>query len=363
MYLKSTLFVETKYFLYTFLSTSIAFHSRHSLINVEESEMRAMVIQQYGGTDQLVMKDIPIPNPSRGEVLVKVKAFGINRAETYMRRGLWGDVAKVSGIECVGEVAEDPAGVFIRGQMVAALMGGMGRTRNGSYAQYTCVPATNIIPLKTNMEWGDLAAIPESYATAWSCLHENMKIKSGDTVFIRGATSALGQAAINIASNEDNIVVIASTRNPNHVSLLKELGCNDVFLDIGDLSRQVREKYPQGIDSVMDIVGNNTLLDSLKMVSKGGYVCNAGFLGGGEPIQFNPLVDMPCSVNLNFFASYRYGSDDHPLSAVPLQTIVDKSAQGIYRNKPSRIFAFEDIAAAHELMEKNAALGKIVVRV
>jgi len=246
--------------------------------------MKAIVINQYGGTDQLILKEIPMPDPQEGDVLISIKAFGINRAETYMRQGVWGDVAQVSGIECVGLVENDPSGKYEKGQYVAAIMGGMGRIRNGSYAEFTSVPSGNIFPIETSLCWTDFAAIPESYATAWACLHENMRIKEGDTVFIRGGTSALGQAAINIASNISNVSVISSTRLSDNIALLTDIGCIDVFIEKENLSEQLREKYPQGVNSVMDIVGNSTLRDSMKMVCKGGYVCNAGFLGGGEKL-------------------------------------------------------------------------------
>jgi len=97
--------------------------------------MRAIVFEEYGGPEKLIIKDLPVPEPGNGDVRVKVKAFGINRAETYMRKGVWGDVVRVSGIECVGEVDFDPSGVWRPGQKVAAIMGGLGRTRNGSYAE------------------------------------------------------------------------------------------------------------------------------------------------------------------------------------------------------------------------------------
>ncbi len=323
--------------------------------------MKAILINEYGDTDQLVIRDIPTPSPSADEVLIEVKAFGINRAEIYMRQGLWGDVAKVSGIECVGEIAQAPSGAFRKGQKVAAIMGGMGRTRNGSYAQMTCLPAGNVFALDTQMKWSDLAAIPESYATAWSCLFGNMNIAPGQTVFIRGGTSALGQAAINIASNIPDVTVISSTRNTQSADFLKQIGCADVLIEGPDLHKTMRKKFLQGIDAVMDIVGNTTLLDSLQMVKKGGTVCNAGFLGGGDPISFNPLLDMPSSVNLNFFASFMLGTEGYPLSQIPMQTIIERAATGIYRAKPARVFRFDDISSAHQLMEANGATGKIVV--
>src|SRR5215469_5087762 len=98
--------------------------------------MRAIVINQYGGPEHLVIRDLPIPEAMPGQVVIEVKAFGLNHAEVYFRKGVWGEVAKVSGIECVGLVKADPDGRFAVGQKVAALMGGMGRTFNGSYAQY-----------------------------------------------------------------------------------------------------------------------------------------------------------------------------------------------------------------------------------
>ena len=113
--------------------------------------MQAIVINQFGGPEQLVLRDIPTPAPAEGEVLIKVKAFGINRAETQMRAGTWFEAAPVSGIECVGQVEYDPSGSLVRGQTVAAIMGGMGRTRNGSYAEYTCVPSSFVFPLHTDL--------------------------------------------------------------------------------------------------------------------------------------------------------------------------------------------------------------------
>ncbi len=325
--------------------------------------MKAIVINKDGDTNQLVIKDIPTPVPQPDEILIKIKAFGINRAEIYMRQGLWGDVAEVSGIECVGLVENDPSGILSKGQKVAAIMGGMGLTRNGSYAEYTCLSTQNVFPVETSLSWVDFAAIPESYATAWSCLHENMNIKENETIFIRGGTSALGQAAINIAANIKGVTIISSTRSIERINELKALGCSKVFVENSMLNEKIREQYPAGIDSVMDIIGNTTLLDSLKMVKKNGAVCNAGFLGGSDPISFNPLVDMPPSVNLNFFASFQFGTDDFPIKNIPMQKIIENAEQGMYKIKPSNVFSFNEISKAHQLMESNNSGGKIVIEI
>jgi len=322
--------------------------------------MQAMVFNQFGGPEELVLTEIPTPVPENGKVLIKVKALGINRAEVYMRMGLFGEVAPVSGIECVGQVEYDPSGTLYSGQTVATITGGMGRTRNGSYAEYTCVPIQNVYPLKTDLDWATLAAIPESYATAWSCLFANLRISADQVLFVLGGTSALGQAAINIAKQE-GVTVLTSTRSASKVALLTELGAARVLIENGNLSEEVRAFYPDGIDGVLDIIGNSTLLDSLRMARKGGRVCVAGFLGSSEPVAFSWLANMPFGVDLNAFASLFYGTKDFPHSDVPMQKIVDRVANGTYKAKPVKVFPFEHIPEAHRLMESNSANGKIVV--
>lgn len=323
--------------------------------------MKAIVINQYGGPEQLKIEERQVPVPNASQVLIKVKAFGINRAETYMRQGAWGEVAEITGIECVGTVELDTTGRLAAGTKVVAIMGGMGRSINGSYAEYTCLPASNVVAINSDIAWDALAAIPESYATAWACLHDNMKLKPGDTVLIRGGTSALGQAAINIATNTKDVTVIASTRSSDCVEMLEKLGAAKVLIETAEMSSDLRVLFPAGLDSVIDIIGNSTLLDSLKMVKPGGYTCNAGFLGGGDALSFNPLSDLPCSVNLNFFASFMFGTEGFPLSNIPMQEIVDKVVSGTYIAAPKKVFEFEQIVDAHRLMESNATKGKIVV--
>ncbi len=324
--------------------------------------MNAIVRQRYGGPEELVIRKLPAPEPKPGHIVIEVKAFGVNHAETYMRKGEWGDVAKVSGIECVGLVDSDSDGRLARGQKVAALMGGMGRTINGSYAEFTQVPATNVVPIESDLPWEELAAIPESYATAWTCLHDNLAIAPDQTVLIRGATSALGQAALNIA-NRVGVRVLATTRNPARAAMLEELGADRILLEGPDLSHQVCKLYPGGIDGALELVGNSTILDSMTMIRRGGRVCLAGFLGGLASIaDFNPLLQMPSAIHLSFFASIVFGTPRFPLSEVPLQAMIDRAASGLYKAKPAKVFRFEEIQDAHRLMEANRANGKVVVR-
>jgi NADPH2:quinone reductase len=135
--------------------------------------MRAVVIDHFDGPESLTVKELPEPEPKPGHVVIEMKAFGINHAEMHLRKGEWAETAKVSGIECVGLVKSCPGGEFAAGAKVAALIGGLGRTINGSYAEYTRASVTGVAQIESDLP-EELAAIPESYATAWTCLFRNL---------------------------------------------------------------------------------------------------------------------------------------------------------------------------------------------
>src|SRR5262245_58461448 len=321
--------------------------------------MRAILRTEFGGPEVLVIREIPEPEPKEGYGLIQVKAFGLNHAELHMRKGQWAEIADVSGIECVGIVKSCPSGEFAVGTKVAALMGGLGRTINGSYAEYTRAPVSNVAPIESNLSWAELAVIPETYATAWTCLFRNLEIAKGQTLVIRGATSSFGQAALNMAVNA-GVNVIATSRNQGRFPMLESLGASRVEIERPDLSTRIAEA--KKVDAVLDLVGNSTILDSLNALRRGGRACLAGWLGGLEPIRdFNPLLQMASGVYLTFFGSFVFGTPGFPLSDVPLQAIAADLAAGRYQAKPSRVFRFEDIREAHKVMDANQANGKMVV--
>jgi NADPH:quinone reductase len=302
---------------------------------------------------------MPEPEPKLGHVVIEVKAFGINHAEMHMRKGEWAEAAEISGIECVGIVKSCPGGEFAVGAKVAALMGGLGRTINGSYAEYTRAPASNVALIESDLPWAELAAIPETYATAWTCLFRNLEIKKGQLLLIRGATSSFGQAALKMSVNA-GVRVIATTRNRERFSMLQKLGAERCEIERRDLSKHIAEA--KKIDAILDLVGNSVVLDSLAMLRRGGRACLAGWLGGLEPIaDFNPLLQMASGVYLTFFASFAFGTPGFPLSDVPLQKIAEDAAAGRLDVKPARIFGFDEIREAHRVMEANEAVGKMVV--
>jgi NADPH:quinone reductase-like Zn-dependent oxidoreductase len=296
-------------------------------------------------------------------VVIDVKAFGLNHAEIYFRKGAWGDVAEITGIECVGTVRSDPDARFTLGQKVMALVGGLGRSLNGSYAELVCAPNTNVVAVESELSWEELAAIPESYATAWTSLMGILALGKDQIIAIRGATSALGQAAVNIA-NHAGARVIATTRNPSRTAMLEALGAKEVLLESSELAKRIRERHLQGIDAVLDIVGNTAVLDSLAMLKRGGHACLVGFLGGGGPLSLEPVFQIPSGRHLTVFASALVtGTPEFSLREIPFQAIADRAAAGLYKAKPAKVFRFEDIQEAHRLAKSNAAGGKIVIRV
>jgi NADPH:quinone reductase-like Zn-dependent oxidoreductase len=312
--------------------------------------MRAIVLEKFGGPESLVYKEIPEPEPETGYVVIEVKAFGINHAEMHMRRGEWAEAAPVSGIECVGVVRSCPGGEFPVGAKVAALMGGLGRTINGSYAEYTRVIVSNVALIESDLPWAELAAIPETYATAWTCLFRNLEIQKGQLLVIRGATSSFGQAALKMAVNA-GARVIATTRSRERFALLQRLGAERCEIERPDLSKHIAEA--KKVDAVLNLIGNSV---------RGGRSCIAGFLGGLGPIpDFNPLLQMASGVYLTFFGSFAFGTPGFPLSDVPLQQIAEDAAAGRLDVKPARVFTFDEIREAHRVMEANEAGGKLVV--
>lgn len=326
--------------------------------------MRAIVVTEHGGPEVLRIEELPDPVANDGEVLIRVKAFGLNHADTYMRSGTWPFGIPVLGIEAAGTVEDDPSGRLEPGRPVIAIVGGMARDRNGSYAELVTVPASNVVPIETSLSWAELAAIPEVYATAWTALHSNLALQSGQSVLIRGATSTVGRAAINIAADL-GAHVIATTRNPAREQELRELGADEVLIDDGELAPTVRATHPDGVDAVLELVGNSALRDSLKAVRPTGGLCLVGFLGGLEPIaDFDPLLDLPSGVRLTTFASaFVLGDEYFPTTDVPLQQIVDKATSGVFQAKPARVFQLDQIVDAHRLIEAGQANGKLVVEI
>lgn len=320
--------------------------------------MKAAILHDPGPAENLQLVDLPIPEPIDGKVLVKVRAFGLNRSELMTRKGLSPSVnfPRILGIECVGEVEFDPSGEYPKGQQVMAFMGEMGRNYDGSYAEYTMLPKEVIYPFTSSLPWEILGAIPEMYQTVHGSLFLALGIQRGETLLIRGGTSSVGLLAAQVANNL-GLTVLATTRSQKKLEKLLQNGAAHALLDDGNLQEQVRRLYPDRIDKVLELVGTVTLKDSLHCVKPGGAVCMTGMLSESWSIpDFAPMEFIPAAVNLTVYDSGQLRS---PASV--FQDFIDAVASGRIYLRIGRVFPLDQIVEAHQLMESNRADGKIVV--
>ncbi|XVU29119.1 alcohol dehydrogenase catalytic domain-containing protein [Actinoplanes sp. CA-054009] len=319
--------------------------------------MRAIVLTSPGPVEHLEIRDLPLPAPKPGEVRIRVKAFGINRSELHLRLG-YAENARfpiVPGIEAVGVVDEAPGTDLAPGQRVVAMMGGMGRGFDGGYAEYTVVPRRQVIPFHSSLPWETLGAVPETLQTAYGSLTVGLDLRPGQTLLIRGGTSALGYATAALARGM-GATVLSTTRQPGR---LTELTADHALLDDGRIAPKVRALYPNGVDAALELVGTPTLPDTLAATRVHGTVCFAGMLSNQWIVpEFYPTGYIPSGVRLT-----GYSGDATSLPPAVLQDSLDRIAAGTLDLGPVTVYPFERIRDVHRDVEDNKVSGKVVVLV
>ncbi|MEU5434932.1 zinc-binding dehydrogenase [Streptomyces sp. NPDC020719] len=319
--------------------------------------MNAVVLDAPGPVTNLHVRRLPVPEARPGRVRIKVEAFGLNRSELHTRLGLAEGVTfpRVPGIEATGTVDADPDGVFAVGQQVAALMGGMGRVFDGGYAEYTLVPHSQVIPLSSDLPWATIGAVPETLQTAYGSLTTGLDLRAGQTLLIRGGTSALGLATAALAKDM-GATVLATTRKPERARDLADHGVDHPLVDDGDVAGQVRRILPDGVDAALELVGTPTLPDTLRATRVHGTVCFTGMLSNQWTVpDFYPISYLPHGVRLS-----AYGGDAGDLPAAVLQRYLDRIAAGEVSLGPVHAYALDDIRTAHRDLEEGNRVGKLV---
>jgi len=321
--------------------------------------MRAVVVDAPGAPEVLQLRTVPIPEPAPGQVLIRVKAFGLNRSELHFRQGLAysGSFPRVPGIEATGIVEAAPGGEFPVGTQVATMMGGMGREFDGGYAEFVTVPVRQVIPFRSDLPWATLGAVPEMLQTASGSLDVGLQATAGQTLLIRGGTSSVGMALAVLAKLR-GMTVISTTRRPENRASLERLGVDHVVIDDGKIAARVRELVPGGgVDGAVELVGVNVMRDTLRATRPGGTVCFTGMLSDEWTIhEFYPMDWLPNGVRLT---AYSGGAAD--LAPETLQGFLDAVAAGHAVVPVGRTYRLDEIVQAHHDLEQNAVGGKGVV--
>ncbi len=295
-------------------------------------------------------------------MLIRIKAFGLNRSEMFTRQGHSPTVKfpRILGIEAAGVIEEAPGNEdkFKEGDVVATAMGGMGREFDGGYAEYTVVPASQVQVVKcaNKISWEMLGALPEMMQTTWGSLFRALRLQKNDRLLIRGGTTSIGLAAAAIAKSHGAFVA-ATTRKPEREELLRINGAEQVFIDNGTIAEQVKDT--EGFNKVLEMVGVTTLRDSLQCVEEGGTVCMVGSVSGKWAFddEFSPMVSIPTAVSLT-----AYHSSAKAFVETPLDEIIEQLGTERIESLIGKVFfGIDKINEAHKCMDEDKAGGKIVV--
>ena len=312
--------------------------------------MKAIVIYEAGGPEKLIYTDVPMPKMKKGWSLVKVQGFGINHSEVFTRQGLSPSVQfpRILGIECVGTIEESE--VFTKGQQIISIMGEMGRAFDGGYAEYVLLPNVQIYPVMTDLPLETLAALPETYYTAFGSML-NLKIKENNSVLVRGATSGVGIAFLRLLKAKySHIHVTGTSRSGKKAGRLQKEGFDEVVIDKDNIL-QSEKKY----DKVLDLIGPAALRNTFSHMNEGGIVCVTGLLGGQWTLpDFDPLEDLPVDSYITGFHSGHVNRDK-------IQDMLDYVKEYGVNAAPEKVFSLKEVPQAHEYLAAADSFGKVVV--
>ncbi|MBQ9062744.1 MAG: zinc-binding dehydrogenase [Eubacterium sp.] len=315
--------------------------------------MKAVVIYEAGGPEKLIYTDVPVPEVKPGWSLVRVMGRGVNHSEIFTRNGLSPSVSfpRILGIECVGVIAKttDPERLPA-GLKVISIMGEMGRAFDGGYAEYALLPNEQIYPVDTELPWDILAAVPETYYTAYGSM-KNLRIFDGSRILVRGGTSGVGIAFMRLVkAGFPSAHVTGTTRNPEKAEMLLKAGFDAAVTDRDNLLQT-----DACFDRIFDLIGPAALQDTFAHTAAGGIICVTGLLGGKWTLDaFDPLEDLPPN---SYLTSFHSGN----ISAAAIQEMLNYVSDHHVDVRPEKVFSLSEMQQAHAYLESSESFGKVVV--
>lgn len=328
---------------------------------------KSVRFDKTGGPEVLTLVEVPTPEPKSGEVRIKVKAIGLNRAEVMYRSGVYLQEPQYPaqlGYEASGQidaVGPDVTG-FQPGDKVSVVPAFSFRDY-GLYGEVVLAPARATVKNPEGQSWEEAAATWMQYVTVWGAVIDLGKLGQGDTLLIPAASSSVGLAAIQVARRV-GAVPVALTRTSVKVASLKEAGASHVIAtEEQDLVEEVMALTDgQGARVVFDPVGGPTFEKLAKATAKNGILFLYGALGAGQPTTLPLLETLGNHLTIRGYELFEVTSDDAKLEEAK-RFVTSGLASGDFRPLIAKTFPFENIVDAHRYLESNAQIGKVVVTV
>jgi len=318
--------------------------------------MRAIVVKAPGGPEVLELGEVPDPKPGPGELLVRVRAAGVNRADLLQRLGRYPPPRgepETLGLEIAGEVLE-PAAPFQRGDRVMALLGG------GGYAELARVPAAQAMPVPEGMSFAEASVIPEAFLTAWLNLFLLGRLSPGEVAVVHAAASGVGSAALQLCRGVAGTVL--ATASPGKHAACLELGATHVLArqDVpSGLADAVRRAAGRGADLNFDLVGGSYLEANVAALALQGRLCCISTMGGSKAtLDVGALLTRRLTV-MGSTLRNRSPAQKAKLVADFAHEALPRFATGELRPVLGRTYPLAQAREAHAAMERNEVVGKI----
>ena len=321
--------------------------------------MRAITIRGgKGDADALEIESVPVPEPKAGQILIRVRAAGVNRPDLLQRAGRYPPppgASPILGLEVAGEVAAVGAGAerWRAGDRVTALLGG------GGYAEYALVDARHVLPVPASLDFVQAAALPETVFTVWANVFEGGRLQHGETLLVHGANSGIGVTAIQMAKAA-GARVFATARGPDKVAKARDIGA-DLAVDAaaGDWAATV--KSAGGVDVILDMVGADYFARNIDVLAPGGRLVVLAFLTGAvAELNLMALMAKRLTVTGSTLRA-RDATEKARLARAVEQHVWPWVASGAVRVPVDQVFALERAADAHACLERGAQFGKVVL--